>query len=286
MLKLVSLLTLAVSLSGTGIGTAQTAATSTSTVLKTTTTTDPVAVPTAYDVVAIKPNKSGSGSMRISTRDANYLGTNVSLLQLLANAYGIRDGLITGLPGWAESARFDINAKIVDPDPAAVKNLTRDQRGALMIALLTDRFGLKAHKEIKTLPIYELVIAKERPRFKEVAPAPPQDPAVPRTPNSPGSMTTSRTELTGNAIPIASLISSLSNQLDRNVIDKTGLAGKYNLHLKWAPDQPASDSAASAEEPAPPLFTAIQEQLGLKLQPAKGPVEALVVDHVEQPTEN
>jgi bla regulator protein blaR1 len=90
-------------------------------------------------------------------------------------------------------------------------------------------------------------------------------------------------DLTANAVKLKNLTNVLSNQLDRNVIDKTGLTGEYDLHLKWTPDnapQPIADDAP------PLLFTAIQEQLGLKLQPGKGPVDTLVVDHVDQPTEN
>jgi uncharacterized protein (TIGR03435 family) len=94
-------------------------------------------------------------------------------------------------------------------------------------------------------------------------------------------------EMTAQAVPISNLVGILSMQLHRQVIDKTGLTGKYDFTLKFATENPHEDSASAAEpETAPPLITAVQEQLGLKLEPAKGPVDTIVVDHVEQPSEN
>ena len=94
----------------------------------------------AYDAVAIKPDKTGSGSSMFNTKNDTFQATNVSLKMLISQAYGIRGGLISGLPAWAESARFDINAKVIDYDPAAMKDLTREQRRAMIAAILTDRF--------------------------------------------------------------------------------------------------------------------------------------------------
>jgi uncharacterized protein (TIGR03435 family) len=248
----------------------------------------PAAVP-VYDAAVIKPNKSGSGSTMINTRDDTFAVTNGSLKLLLVMAYGIRDGLISGLPAWADSARFDINAKIVDYDAVTMKNIAREQRRAMLQALLVSRFHVKVHTEIKTLPVYELVVAKDG--LKITAHEPPaaseQDHPLPPGSLGRGGMNTHSSNgvmgLTANAVKLENLTNVLSNQLDRNVIDKTGLTGEYDLHLKWTPDnapQPIADDAP------PLLFTAIQEQLGLKLQPGKGPVDTLVVDHVDQPTEN
>jgi uncharacterized protein (TIGR03435 family) len=241
------------------------------------------AAPLAFDAVVIKPDKSGSGSTRISSRDASFQATNVSLKDLLINAYPVREArLIYGLPAWAESAHFDITAKVVDPDKTVYDNLTREQRKAMLALVLEDRFHLKVHVETKTLPVYEMVVVKDGPKFQESVP-PATDPDKPKPGFGPGSVNTGRGEYTANTVPLSSLTFYLSYALDRTVIDKTGLAGKYSLHLKFTPDdapQPLPDDAP------PPLFTALQEQLGLKLQPSKGPVETLVVDHVEPPTEN
>ena len=242
------------------------------------------AVP-VYDAVAIKPNKSGSGSTRISTNDGRFQATNVSLLNLLENAYGIRSGLISGISGWADSARYDINAKQIDYDPKV--NQTKEQRQAMMAALLEDRFHVKVHVEVKELPVYDLVVTKDGPKFKESSPEPAVEADAPKKPSNRGNMNVSgrngAMELTSWANPMTSFVGSLSNLVDRTVIDKTGLKGEYDFHLQWTSDsapQPVADDAA------PVLFTAMQEQLGLKLVPSKGPVNTLVVDHVEQPTEN
>jgi uncharacterized protein (TIGR03435 family) len=237
----------------------------------------------AFDAVVIKPDKSGSGSTRMSSRDSSFQGTNVSLKDLLINAYPVREArLIYGLPAWAESAHFDVTAKVVDPDVKVYDKLTREQRQAMLALMLEDRFHLKVHVETKTLPVYEMVVAKDGPKFQESVPS-AADPDKPKPAFGPGSVNTGRGEYTANTVPLSSLAFYLSYALDRTVIDRTGLAGKYSLHLKFTPDdaaQPVPDDAP------PPLFTALSEQLGLKLQAAKGPVETLVVDHVEPPTEN
>jgi uncharacterized protein (TIGR03435 family) len=204
---------------------------------------------------------------------------------LLSIAYGIRTGLVSGLSGWADSARFDINAKQIDYDPKV--SYTKEQTRAMLATMLEDRFHVKVHIEVKELPVYDLVVTKDGPKFKE-NPAPPVDPNAPDDAKKGRGNTgingrNGNIELTATAIPITGLVSALSNQIDRTVIDKTGLKGEYDFHLKWTSEnapQPVADDAP------PLLFTALQEQLGLKLVASKGPVNTLVVDHVEQPTEN
>jgi uncharacterized protein (TIGR03435 family) len=243
----------------------------------------PAAAP-VYDAVTIKPNKTGSGRTSISTDDGRFHAENVSLLQLAAYAYDIRTGLISGFTGWADSARFDINAKQIDYDPKVKE--TKEQHQEMMAALLAERFHLKVHVEVKDLPVYDLVVAKDGPRFKE-SPAPPPDPDDPKKSSGRGNTSVNghngNIELTATAIPVAGLVGSLSNQIDRTVIDKTGLKSEYDFHLKFT----SENAQPPLPDDAPPLlFTAIQEQLGLKLVASKGPVNTLVVDHVEQPTEN
>ena len=235
-----------------------------------------------FDVVSIKPNKSGSGNVSTNTSSDSFSATNVSVKMLLEDAYGVKQDLIYGLQGWANSDRFDIKAKIVEPDFVFLRKLTPAQRRTMLQALLVDRFQSKTHIETKTLPVYELVIAKDGPKFKaSAAEGSPED----KSPNGVGrgGMMVQNTELTGHAIPLASLANMLTDQLHRTVIDKTGLTGQYDLMLKWTRDD---GTDASSDSSTPSIFTALQEQLGLKLQPAKGPVDTLVVDHVEMPSEN
>jgi uncharacterized protein (TIGR03435 family) len=226
----------------------------------------------AYDVVSIKLNKSGSGSLDIETSSHTYSATNISLKKLLENAYDIKEDLISGVSGPVASARFDIEAKIVEPDPDALKKLSARQQGAMLLPFLVERFQLKTHTEIKTLPVYELIVIKGGPKFKQSAG------------DSTGNRGTSihNRELTAHDIPMTSLARTLEGQLHRTVIDKTGLTGSYDLALRWAPD----DGSDTQTDSAPSIVTGLQEQLGLKLQSTKGPVETLVVDHAEMPSEN
>jgi len=234
----------------------------------------------AYDVISIKPNKSGSGRVSVHTDDGNFDASNVSLKTMLLNAYGLKDAQLTDLPKWGDSTRFDIQAKVVDPDLKLIQSLKEDQRRAMLQPILTDRFQLKFHYETKVLPVYELVLAKDGPKFQASKITGDQKAA---NGMGAGSMRVNNTVMTSTAIPISSLVNLLSSQLQRIVVDKTGLAGKYDMDLAWSRD----DAAAPASDSAPPsIFTALQEQLGLKLQPSKSPVETFVIDHVELPSEN
>ena len=231
----------------------------------------------AYDVITIKPNKSASGNVDIDTEDDHFTATNVSLKTLLENVYGIKQDLISGIPGPLDSARFDIQAKISDPDPVALKKMTPVQERLKLLPLLTERFQLKTHTETKILPIYELVVIPAGPKFK---PSGDQTKTGDGSTSIQGSRT--RGKLTAQDIPMMSLAKSLAGQVHRTVIDKTGLTGNFDLALQWSNDE----STEAGAESDPTIFTAVQEQLGLKLQPAKGPVETLVVDHAAMPSEN
>lgn len=230
----------------------------------------------AYDVVTIKPNKSDNGSWGTDFRNGVYSATNVSLKDLLQDAYDIRKDYIFGVHGPIDSAHFDVTAKIVDYDRAAFKKLTDKQQDALMIPVLADRFRLKAHIQTRMLPVYELVVVKGEPKFKPT----PAD-SKQRSGMSVKS-SQSLSSLTANGTPMPELAIVLTDMLHRTVIDKTGLTGKYDLALTWSSD----DSPSTETDSAPSIFTAVQEQLGLKLQPAKGPVDTLVIDHAEMPTPN
>jgi len=257
----------------------------------------------AFDVVSVKPNKSGSGMMRgMYTADGSTI-TNMPLNLLVANAYGIKQDLISGVPGWADSTRYDIEAKMDESAAAALKKLPNEQQNAqrqlMMQALLADRFKLKAHRETKEAPIYDLVIAKGGFKLKQ---ADPNDTYAngfkgpDGTPSRAGMMLMGPGRLTAQAIPISNLANNLSGQVHRTVVDKTGLTGKYDIALQWTPDEGSAPMFPGGAPPpgAPPppdpngpsIFTALQEQLGLRLDATKGPVETLVIDHVEPPSEN
>ncbi|MDW5264915.1 TIGR03435 family protein [Granulicella sp. L56] len=230
----------------------------------------------AYDVVAIKPNKSGSGSLDIESNMDTYNAKNITVKGLLEEAYGIRKDLISGVPGPIDSAHFDVMAKIVEPDAAAIRKLTGRQRGSMMLPILAERFQLKARIETRILPVFELVVVSNGPKFKRSADQKGNDTGTSIQGSDRG------VQLTAHGISMASLASSLEGQVHRPVIDKTGLAGNFDVAMKWS-----SDTVPSSEANAgPSIYTALQEQLGLKLKATKGPVETLVVDHVEMPSEN
>ncbi|WP_263385047.1 TIGR03435 family protein [Granulicella arctica] len=240
----------------------------------------PTATP-AFDVVSIKPNNTGSGNVSTRTSDGHFDASNVSLRMLILNVYDLKENQLTGLPHWAESDRFDIKAKISEPDSAVMKHLTREQRQGMLEVILLDHFQLKFHHELKTLPVYEMVLVKDGPKFKETAAAEMASETGVNGVRA-GSISIHNTQLYATGVPLSDLAAQLSGQLHRIVIDKTGLNGKYNLSLAWTPD----DTPPGQESTAPTLFTALQEQLGLRLQSTKADVKMFVVDSASLPGDN
>ena len=229
-----------------------------------------------YDVMTIRPNNGAAEGSDTNADDGLFTAHNVSLKQLLQTTFDIKQDLISGIPGSVESAHFDMEAKVVNPDLAMLKKLTREQSRHMLLPLLIDRFQLKTHTEVKTLPVYELVVAKGGAKLKLSADQTPNGGDI----NTNGGRT--QIKITAWRAPMDSVAKALSSRLDRTVINKTGLAGNFDLTLQWSRDE-TSDPSTDAP---PTIYTAIEEQLGLKLEPAKGPVQTLIVDHAEMPSEN
>ena len=240
------------------------------------------AVTPTFEVATIKPNKSGSGGSRTSVDDyGNLNASNLSVIRLLHMASGLPEGRILGGPDWIKSSRFDIQAK---PDgelaehlkqlPNAEKRVATQQ---MVQALLVDRFALTSHREVRELSIYALVVAKGGPKFK---PTPVE-----------GSSTNSHNghlTIKSNAA-MADLSHYLEDSLGTVVVDKTRIEGGYEFSLDWSQETLSAAKQGtpnSAANDGPSVFTALQEQLGLKLESQKGPVEVLVIDHAELPSEN
>jgi uncharacterized protein (TIGR03435 family) len=179
-------------------------------------------------------------------------------------AYNLQDFQITGGPGWVESDRFDIIAK-------AEGELKPEERGVMMRALLSERFGLVTHQETRQLPVYDLVLAKPDGKLGDGLHR------VDCSKDSCGGTMVSNTNLKANGITLPGFSRTLSAILAKIVNEKTGLEGSFNIDLTWSRDETTDTSH-------PSIFTALQEQLGLKLESAKGPVDVLVIDHVEHPT--
>jgi uncharacterized protein (TIGR03435 family) len=244
-----------------------------------------------FEVTVVKPSKGSTGmTMMIGAAPDGFACENIRLLDLITNAYGIKQDQIIGGPAWMREKKFDVHAKVSDEDIHLLETLTRSQRRYMLQPLLAERFGLKVHIDTKMMPVYELAVAKGGPKMKEV-------PTVaPDTNNAQSDMTKRQgsTQMgSGMFIGIGLEMSALANQLSysahRPVLDKTGLQGKYDIALKWTPDELASaqsgDNGSDATS-SPSIFTAVQEQLGLRLVSSKAPVMVLVVDHADLPTDN
>ncbi|MGA1983074.1 MAG: TIGR03435 family protein [Acidobacteriaceae bacterium] len=243
-----------------------------------------------FDVISVKPDKNTpGGAYGLVTTEFTadgFRGTNVPIHLLLQQAYGLHEGQIVDEPAWAKTEVFDIEAKVAAPDVAAFSQLPAGQRQAMFQQILAERFNLAAHRDTRELPVYALSIANPKTggKLKES----PPDPAHPGA-GSGGRVGMSTGRIVAQHTTTSDLASMLSRQLGRTVIDRTGLTAAYDFTLLWSPDNEAASSPGSASMPsdAPPsIFTAVQEQLGLKLESTKGPVDVIVIDHIEKPSEN
>lgn len=231
---------------------------------------------------------------------------NASLRDMIRAVYDVRDFQISRGPEWIDSAHYDIETKARGVPPSQMHVVVVD-------AVLKDKFKLKVHRETRELPVYVLTVAKGGPRMrqsKEGSCVPFEGKTMPRR-IAPAqrpycgfadrgiSLWLNRTiDAVGMSIAdppgrkpelpiVLSLTAFLSSNLDRMVIDKTGLTGKYDIHLEWNPQATKVDGGrAPSADDGPSLFTAVQDQLGLKLESGEGPVEVVVIDHVERPNAN
>jgi uncharacterized protein (TIGR03435 family) len=246
-----------------------------------------------FDVASIKPNKTGDGRVMLMFKPDGISMVGSPVQMMLRAAFGVEDDRIVGAPGWVKTDRFDIEAKVSPEDAPKLDKLKRDQRFLMLQPLLVDRFGLKFHHETRELPLYALVIAKGGPRLKES-----NDSAADGQPARHSTMIHGRGNIEGQGSSTENLIHVLSAQVGRTILDKTGLTGSYDYALNWTPDDatpsmpggangpPGSDGAPPPDAGGPSLFTALQEQLGLKLEPQKGPVDVIIIDHIDLPSAN
>jgi uncharacterized protein (TIGR03435 family) len=275
-----------------------------------------------FEVASIKPNNSGDGRVMLGNQPGRFTATNVTLRMLIRNAYQLQDFQISGGPGWLASDHFDIVAKIESSDQDAMpagpplpgQGPTRLQ--LMLRSLLAERFKLAVHTETKEQPIYALVMARNDgrlgPDLKKSdtdcaavmaamrgrgpgrgmpPPGPPGERMQCGIRIGPGNMSV-------GGMTLAQFANSLGMFVGRVVLDRTGLPGNYDVNLTWTPDQmPQRAPGTAADQPirvngvdidpnGPSIFTAVQEQLGLKLDSQRGPVEVLVIDRAEHPVED
>jgi uncharacterized protein (TIGR03435 family) len=235
-----------------------------------------------FDVAVIRPNPgdtTGHSHIWSSASDGNFKAQNVTAMELIRYAFGMPETRITGGPAWMRSAKWDMEAKSDAATDARLRGLdsapAREQKQRMLQSLLTGRFGLRVHQETRELPIYALVVAKGGPRFQ---PSKMDGTTI----NNGNAYIT----VTGSDHTVALLAEQLSRSLGRIVVDQTGLDGRYELSLKWTPDDAAAGTGMAPADTGPSIFTAIQEQLGLKLESRRGPVPILVIDHLDLPSQN
>jgi uncharacterized protein (TIGR03435 family) len=242
-----------------------------------------------FEVVSIKPNTSGDFNAAINSFSRRFEAKNVWLRYLIQFAWNIKDFQLSGGPGWAASDRYNVEA-------TAEGNATAEQQRLMVQALLEDRFQLKLHREARASRAYALVAAKGGIKLEaSKAGSCEESKSDTAGPKVCGKFTMSQQRVDGTAITMEAFATALSQTLQQPVTDQTGFAGTFDVHVEWAPDQ--STPGILAPDLGPPdggatdpngksIFTVLQEQLGLKLESSKAPVEFLVIDRLERPDEN
>ena len=249
-----------------------------------------------FEVASVKPSKSDDRRPLFDVKPELFRAANVTVNRLIQVAYGIKGFQVAGGPGWSGSDFFDITAKPPGPSKS-------DQLNLMLQSLLAERFQLVIKRGTREMPVYALVVARNGPKFKEADETAPNlidvgrqgaaDGVRPRPP----AMRIRRGLLVAQEAVMPMLAFQLSNFLGRTVLDKTGLTGKYDLKLEWAPDEnqvamfqamgvPEGYGAPPADPLGPSLFSALQEQLGLRLDSQQGPVEIFVIERIERPSPN
>jgi uncharacterized protein (TIGR03435 family) len=250
----------------------------------------------AFEVASVKPHKADDQRVMMVAQPGGRLTASTALRLLIRTAYRLQDDQIYGGPSWLTSDLFDIVAKAEDDSASP------SQIASMIQALLADRFKLVVHHETKELPIYALVLARRdgtlgsQLRRNDCVRADTDPPPDPTQPPPCGSIRTGFVRLNIRATNMGQILQFLSPSVDRVVVDRTGLAGNFDLDLQWTPNLPQGPSGGrppgeppllngqAVDSNPPSIFTAVQEQLGLKFESTKGPVDVLVIDHVERPT--
>jgi uncharacterized protein (TIGR03435 family) len=236
----------------------------------------------AFEVATIKPSDPAHPEQIITLRGAEVITTNVTVHALINLAYWLHPKQLTGGPAWTETEKFDMAGK---PDAPGQPNV--DQMKAMIQKLLTDRFQLKFHFEKRELPVYAVRLAKTGAKITQSRDDPKGIPGWNFGRNPSGMIMAFRNS------PMSQFTAVLQNSTDRPVVDQSGLTGRYDFTLNFTPDAamaallggpppPAGDNP----DAAPDLFAAFQQQLGLKLEPTRAPVDVMVIDKVERPSEN
>jgi len=238
----------------------------------------------SFEVATIKPSTldwpAGGRFMRMQTAH-QFVAKNYTLRVMLAAAYSLTPAAISGGPAWVDSDRYDILAEV----PGHVRPTTEEQMSMLR-KLLSERFSLTFHREEKEFSLYALTVARNGSRLTPSTP----DPSPEGSPPLVFVLSLDGARLTARDATMGELAWVMQRSaLNRPVVDKTGLTGRYDFNLEWTPDETQFDGnvpPANPDHPKPDLFAAMQQQLGLRLEATRGPIEAMVIDKIERPSEN
>ncbi|ADV84848.1 TIGR03435 family protein [Terriglobus saanensis] len=234
----------------------------------------------SFDVASVRPNnssKDGRSHIYSSSNSGNFRAINVPIKALLLQAYALPETQVLGVPSNVGSGMFDIEAKVTPEFDEQLKLLNEEERKTqkrqMLQALLADRFYLVCHKETRQLPIYALVTAQGGVKL-----APSKSNGL--------LINSSYGKLSAQGLTSEGLARELAKIVGRPVVDEIKATGRFDITLLWTPDEGPRSNAVPSADPPPSIYTAVQEQLGVKLEPRKGPVEVLVVDRLDLPTEN
>lgn len=245
---------------------------------------DSAAALPSFAVATVKPAKADELGYAWRNTPDGISFTGMPMQQILCAAFNLEDDRVIGLPAWIKDQRFDIEARVDPADLPKYKDLNYHQRYAMIVSVLADRFSLKFHHETRVLAVFDLVVAKGGPKLTAAKPGPDG-----KVPDGGWSMGNGRMDAT--ATTIESLTAGLTQQVGHTIVDKTGLTGHYDFKLHWTPDDAppvtgTDGTNAGSDASAPALFTALQEQIGLKLESRKEPIDVIVVDHIDKPSPN
>jgi uncharacterized protein (TIGR03435 family) len=229
-----------------------------------------------FEVATVKPTGASFAGKSVGMPpNGDLVIRGMTLKDVIQFAFGLHPNLIVGASGWMDGERYDILAR---PEPGRLPSA--DELKSMLRRLLEDRFKLTFHRAFQEASVYVIVVAKTGSKMKERSPVDAE---------ASTSLTFQGARLPAKAVSMPMLAEALTIVLDRPVIDGTGLRGKYDFDLAWMPEPDQFDghgSAAPSDANAPNIFTAMQEQLGLRLDSRKGSVQSLIVDHAERPAGN
>jgi uncharacterized protein (TIGR03435 family) len=246
----------------------------------------PVVKLPSFEVATVKPSKPGRFGEDLDESNDTLTIQNYSLRHLIREAYGLKaDSQIIGGPAWIDTQRFDIVAKMDDAEVARMEKMDGDESDRewdrMLQSLLADRFQLRATRGQRTLPVFTLVVTRSGPKIKRTP-----EKSSSASPDSDSGINIHNGELTARATSMdsfADVLTGMRDMASHVVINRTGLAGNYDFQLDWSRDR---GDGLSSDSPYPGLFTALQEQLGLRLKSARAQVEVVVVESAQQPTVN